>query len=697
LIKATSFLKGIPRSGILVRRASRDLKMPWIACGVFLTISLSITVYARNQHSGWILASFPGGYSPNQTILSFTRLCGQDPIMAENEMASVEPVAFFSGLKDAAKDQNCYIIRAYNGVFATLLAPLVGVWPALVLVNWLAWAVCAWVAWRLSLDLFQDPLAALLAVIFVAGGIGMVIHISDYSAHLLSFASYSLGVYLLHTRGFLFRQRSLRTHLMMGAYLAVANLVYSNALMLTVVYVLVSLRHNARRHIAAAVLLSLSARPLWKIVLTYLGAQVGDSEVELFQVALKRWGELALQGPLAIGERVAVLVSEFAFFFDSPGVVVLGLFACFYLPRKPELRWFGAAVLGIPLLSLLAWSDFNWSRGYLIYGDLSVWIYCWIGGLLAKGFWGGGRRRLAAALALFLTIGSHFAWSTAHFYHELGPLKAYVEGWPVGLPYFLHPQTQVLSMTGLEPTPTLAGGGASLPQAGAWTRPSELEVGPDAVSFRDAFARRLLPFAYLALLAGTLAYSWPRRLQGGVAVLVASVLSAFMSAQTMRTLPAFFDFQSSIVLPAAAKMSYGAKFDPSFLERLKMTTEAEDILDFYVPQWIAEDEPPTLAVVSVFAGSTPLSLKESEKHYLIRVENSLSAVQALAEGGSIKIELVNSNDRGVLLAGWQRRGLTGRVFEITAPVGSSIEDSPVLPAIEIRLRRPDLSIKLIGF
>jgi hypothetical protein len=671
---------------------------------VFLAISLPITFYGRNQRSGWILTSFPGAAAQaHNTLLGYTYLHGAEPVMVENETAGVKPVAFFSGVRGAESQQNLYIIRAFNGLFAAVLAPLVGVFGALVLVNWLSWAVCAWVAWKLSLHLFQDPLAALLAVILVAGGMGMIVHIGDYSAHLLSFASYYLGVYLLITSGVLQERRSLRTHLMLGAYFSVANLTYSNGLMLTALYILVAFRNNRLRHITGAVLLALTARPLWKITLTQLGADVPEEEAQLFKQALGYWGELIQEPILTIVRRIAVLISEFAF-FDSPIAVGVGLFACFYLPRRPGLRWFGLLVLGIPLAMLLAWLDFNWSRGYLIYGDMSVWIYCWLGQLLAKSLRGGGGRRLAGGLVVCLIIGSHFAWSCAHFWHELGPIKAYMEGWRVGLPYFLHARTEVAGMTGFEPTPVLGAGRATLAEAGAWTLPGALGVDAEAVSFREAFARRLLPFLYLALLAATLAYSWPRCLLAGSTVLAACAVTAYLSSATLRTLPVLFDFHSNIELPPGGKLTYRIILAPSFLDKLRSGLEAEDVLHLYVPQWINSWEPPNVADVAVFAASTAIPVTESEQghllwkgHYLMRVEDTAAAVESLTEAGGFTLEMANASEEPVVMAGWQRRDLDGRLLEITGPADSGMKEWPVLPAVEFRLIRADGSVKLIGF
>ena len=250
------------------------------ACTIFLAVSMPIAWYGRDQRSAWTLASFPGDPDNSHVpVLGYSILLGDRLFMDENQHVAHQ-VAFFGGFNGSAQCQSFYTIRAFYGVLTTFLAPLLGVFGAALAVNWLAWALCAWVAWRLAILLIDDPLAGLLAVVFVSGGTGMIVHIGDYSAHLLAHASYYLGVYLLYISGVAFARQPLRTHLFLGSYLAVACLVYNTGLMLTAIYLLVGWRHNSRLHLAGAIVVALSARPLWQITLPLLGAQIADAEVD---------------------------------------------------------------------------------------------------------------------------------------------------------------------------------------------------------------------------------------------------------------------------------------------------------------------------------------------------------------------------------------------------------------------------------
>jgi hypothetical protein len=670
----------------------------WVACGLFIAVSLTIVWFGRNERSAWILMTAPqDAFMSNADVLSYCYLHGSNPFHKENA-PSVLQVAFFSGMQGSESRLDFYVLRGYYGFFSTLLTPVGGVLGALQIVNWLAWVLCAWTTWLLSKKLFDDNLAALCAVVFTAGGTGMIFHIGDYSSHLLAFASYYLGVYLLYSSGVAFERQPLRTHLMLGAYLAVACLTYNTGVMLTAAYVLVSLRHNALRYLAAAALLALTARPLWQVTLHSLGANIADTEAHYLQTSLQLWHELWQQPWPTVVRHIGRLVSEFAF-FDSPLVVALGLFSCFYLPSKPGQRWFGAVVLGVPLLASLVFANFAQARGYLIYG-ISMWLYCWLGWLLAVGLRGSRARRLAAGLGLGLLVASHFAWSTAHLWGQLGPVKTYFLGWGYGLPYFVHPRTEVASMTGFEETPVLFGGKTALAEAGPHVQAREQELDRGAVSFGMAFSRRLLLFAYLGLLVAFLTvHSWRRGVLVSAGVLGAALLSAGLSWVTFRAMPAVQDIDGAIVLPPGGSLTFRAVLVPSFLDKLASQTEQGDTLVFFIgtqPRWTSLERLATIEV-SVTAGPTPIPLEVKRTRPLWHARDTSAAVRTLGEAGQVAVAVVNRTEEPLRITGWQRRDLKGRELVVAAPEGSWVEEPDVLPAVEIRLMRPDNSLKLHGF
>jgi hypothetical protein len=74
-----------------------------------------------------------------------------------------------------------------------------------------------------------------------------------------------------------------------------------------------------------------------------------------------------------------------------------------------------------------------------------------------------------------------------------------------------------------------------------------------------------------------------------------------------------------------------------------------------------------------------------------------AALAALNKAGHVTVEVTHRLEKPVVFAAWQRRGLPGRRL-VTAPAaGADAEEWERLPAFEIRLVRPDGSIKVAGF
>jgi hypothetical protein len=672
-----------------------------------------VTWFCGGERSAWVLINFPGDPLSRRPLLGLNCLSGPDPVMEENVWFFYH-VCFFSGVVglEPLLDEDPYVCRPYYGLLAALLAPACGVAGAMLGVNWLAWALCAWVSWRLARELFRDDLAGFLAVVFTAGGMGMIYHIADFSAHLLSFAAYYLGVYLIYASGVLFKTRPIRTHLKLGAYLAVAGLAYPGSIVLIPVYVLAACRRNPLWSLAAAVVLALTARPLWKITLHGLGVTVADGETQILAEVLGSWGELFRQPLPAVARGIAAWVMQLGV-PESPPVLILGLAACIFLPRRPESRWFGAAVLGFPLLLSIVTTYTHVMSAYQYYG-ISVWLYCWLGRLLAKGLRGPGGWRLAAAAGLCLAVGGQFAWSTAYLWNWLGPLKTYIGGWPCGQPHLVHLHAEVLSLTGAERTPLLFGGDARLPEAGALIGEDTQPLAPEAISFDAAFFRRLLPGAYLALwaaLAG--ARSWRGYLVAGGMLLGAALGSAGLSWMTLQTLPQL-QGTGAVAVPADGKLVLRVTLVPAFLERLSAVVTPGDRLRVYIPEDERQGPDSDAGLqVAVFAGATPLPVSDVPnawavqpllhlrelKRRLQEAGDTPAAVLALTQAGELTIEMVNRTGSPVILLGWQRRGLPGRQCEITS-AGKPLDPSELgdyLPAVEIRLMRPDGSLKVIGF
>lgn len=685
-------------------KRSRRGRMGWLAMFLFLLASLAISWHGRSELSGRIRETFPGDrvYRP-MPLSGQCHLQAQEPVFYE-DVAFLHQEAFFSGWRDARVQS--YITRALPALLASFVMPVVGLAGASRFVNWLAWALCAWTTWRLSKKLFADDLSALLSVLFVSGGMGMVFHIDDWSAHLPAFACYYLGVYLLYDSGVLFEPKLWRTHLLLGAFLALVSLVYSfTAAVLLAVYVLSAFRHNRWLCLAGAVTLALTALPAWKITVKLLGFRGDSVELEHGTGMLLGWLEL-LKHPSA-GIALVRHALKMVGFFDSPGIMILGILCCVLLPRTRAVRWFGLWVLVMPFAAAFALFPFTDTlRGYLTYG-ITIWLYCWLGHGFATSLRGGTWLRLAAGLTLGLVVATHFAWSTAHFWGWLGPGKAFIEGWEIARGYFVHPRASILSLTGWEQTPLLFGGDTSLAAAGAYGVPFEVNIDPDSVSWWRALGTRGLHFFYLALFGILAVRSLHRRMLviGGLVCL--ALVTSLWSWLAFRTMPNSFEtvvdamgsWSEEVSLSPSATLTYRAQLSPAVLDRLRTEMEPQDQLQFFVglPSIFLWGTPADQSGIEIEIAAGQTSLATRNKEGICLALDPQAALAPLSEAGQVTVQVTNHLDRTVRFAGWQRADLPGRQCLIRSK-GRGDHPIPVrLPAIEIRLLRPDGSLKVAAF
>ncbi len=707
----SSIILGSPKQPTAAppNKRGRRNGLGWLALILFLAGSAGLTWYGRGQRCGWNRMSFPGDPTfARAPLLGQNCFLNGEPFFYEN-WPFIEQTAFFSGWTEAQLDGYCF--RPYSAFLATLLTPVVGTVAAFALVDWLAWAACAWALWRLSKRIFRDDLAALLAVIFVLGGLGPVFHTGDTNIHLPSFACYYVGVYLLYDSGVLWARRSWRAHLTVGAFLALAWLIYTwYAILLIAVYLLSAVRYNRLAHLALALAVALTAPLAWRTTLWSMGIEATAFDVQLnLTAAWQYWWDFcrhpsqeAIQGYLAKLWEAGL--------FDSPVVVLLGVLSCLWLPRNKLLRWFGALVLGVPLLALCAVAPSCGNiPAYLTYGA-SIWIYCCLGRFFALGLRSRSGLRVVTGLALVVVVGSHFAWSTAHFWGRLGPVKLYIDGWNHSRLYFLHSRPVILSMTGSEQTPILFGGDASLADAGALTtQGARMTPGPDSPSWSRALAAQAPLVGYLALFGVLAVRSRLRRLLVGVGMVGLALAAPSVSWLTVRSLPCLVNtlgpmwtnprpLPSPVHLDADATLMYRAELSPSFLTTLSQELRPEDRLCLFIGfPHVGGEVDDALVQVAVTAGPVAIPVQyaddEQPKSCLHFLPKPQAALAALKKAGSITVEVTNQMPVSIPLASWQRPDLPGRRLTITpqdeAPEG--------LPAIEIRLLRPDGSLKVAGF
>ena len=666
-----------------------------LACAAFLIASLLVTAFGRGERSGWILMTSPTGYDHRaNTMLGYCFLHGSEPFMKEN-IPSVAQVGLFSGSLEAFRSsefrEDFRLLRALYGFLGAVLEPVFGAIGSMLFLNWLAWALCAWIAWRLTGDLFGNSLASLIAVLLVSGGIGMTAHIGDYSPHLLAFAGYYLGVWLIYRSGVHRESCPLGIHLALGAFFAIVGLAYNTGVMLVGVYLLCALWHNRWAHMTVAAVLGLSARPLWQML---LGARVVDVEAEYLQRALAAWRELLGGDPVHALRMIARWISELVLFFDSPVVVVIGLACLLLTPLPRSTRWLGLCAVCIPFLAALVFAPSATARGYIVYGS-TVWIYPLLAVQLARGL--RARRaslRTAAVLGTSLMLLTHYWWATAHLFYELGPLKTYFLGWYQGIAYVTSPATDAVSLTGREPTPILFGGRSTLAEAGAFLAPTQRELRGDQVSIVITILTRLWFVGWVGLAILFAARNARRRALLPAGLAVGLLLSAVVSWLTFRSIPAFLNVDRAAVVPAGGSLRYEVELSSEFLAALRQRASGDATLALFV---CSRAKAPV--DVRFFAGSTPLPARTvgDQVVYSIADEERSAVLKALADAKQLTLVLSNSESVEAPFAGWQKGELSGRKCVISGPDARESATTEVLPALEIRVLRPNGRIDLVGF
>jgi hypothetical protein len=561
---------------------------------------------------------------------------------------------------------------------------------------------------------------------------------------------------------------------LIGSFLAVARLFYTwYSLMLLAVYLGSACRHNRWYHLAVTALLALSATTVWRQTLGLLEIQVAAFDIQRnLNESLAAWWQFAQDPSWELAREYAQKTSQ-AGLWDSPLVVLLGLVSGAWLPRDWASRWFGALVVGLPVLGVCAVAPSCVNvPGYLTYG-ISIWLYCCLGRFFALGLRRGPPLRIAAGLLLGVVLTTHFAWSTAHFWAWLGPVKTYIDGLGSGLCYFPYSRPTVLSMTGHEPTPVLFGGDRPLADAGAWVpQPYSITLERASRSWLQAFAAQTPLFGYLALLGIIAVRCWfappapapnpsartpwvrvdtpqeglsrpgpavkskpspgltaspatspcqpvplgrrpgrasartsSRRLlllaAGMIALAVGLPTASWLTMQKLpnyvNTLGWVWSWEGTeplVSLPSGATSTYRAELSPAFLSSLGREMGPDDRLCFFVGfSGVTDEEQLPLVQVSVAADQTVIPIQRSDNANFHFAGDPKAALAALSQAKAFTVRVTNRAPGPLPFWAWQHRGLRGRQFVIT----SVAKPPECLPAMEIRLLRPDTSIKVAGF
>lgn len=295
-------------------------------------------------------------------------------------------------------------------------------------------------------------------------------------------------------------------------------------------------------------------------------------------------------------------------------------------------------------------------------------------------------------MVLLLLLGSHYLWSASHFAGILLPVKTYFLGWDDGFLYF--PPAEVLSSTDAESTPVLFGGTSTLASAGAVAGNEYHRLARQEVSFWQAIVARAWFFGYFVLLALAAARTRRQLLLWPLLVLAIFIVSCGWSAALFRRSPAFFRVDQAVALKANHTLRYELQLGPRFMETLRDHGRNDDSLIFFLR---SPTEDQRHLAVSVQVGDERLQVEHAKIGKFFVRDQSIEEVLLLFEKhAKVTVEIKNIEGEDSWLIGWQHNGLPGR--RCTYLTAAANDPTPrVLPVLEIRLERPDGSIKVAGF
>ena len=555
-----------------------------VAGVIFLASLVACLSFGFGEGSIWIKMTQPyePTHAPN-SLLGFSCLYGGSPFHLENT-GFVGQMLLFSGLSLSGLDM--YVVRPIYAYLASIVAPFTGIIPAMALTNLVAWALAVFITWRFARLAFKDDLAAAIAAILAAGGFGFIAHVGDYSAHLLSFTVYYLGVYVIYASNVWRERCSLGTHLALGAFLAICCLQYNTGLLLLAGYICLGVFHNRWRDIAVALLIALTAQRIWVLVLklalslvdkSFLTVDFYATESSYLTLSLAEWVRIAHTPSLFVKTFLTDLVKFFC--FDSPLIVAAGLAAIFLVRPRPALLRFSVCMGAFPFLAGMLYSQHMVARGcYLVYG-VSILIYSAIGAafadLLRRSV--GTTKRVALWGGLAVLILCHFAWSYAAFAGNPGPLKYYFLSGTNNLAAVASPPF-IASITGEEARPRLFDGSSTLVRAGAAIETSKIRLPAPRISLiLIGMALRALLGLYFGLMIFLAARHFGNRsavrLSIGIASLTVLIPLIFGPA-LIRQAPAFLVIHARQLPGHPKEIAYSINVAKGVRQRIELLDPA---------------------------------------------------------------------------------------------------------------------------
>lgn len=669
-----------------------SLLISWLVFTIFVLLT---AFYSQSSMSGWILMNQP--FMPVNAanpIYGYSELLGNALIHKENFWSMDQAVLFSEGWSQWI---SFYYLRCIYPLIISVFQPFIGYLVAAKLVNIACWLGGGLVATLLAGKLSDDaPVARISALTLVGGGAGWLIHVSDYSPHILSFLTYYIGAYALLTRDELYERHGFKWYLTAGILFGLLQLTYSTNLYLLLTLFLLSLRRGNISFLLLTLTVAIAIPMVWnlELVTAKFAFHVLKSGFDTNFIDFFRENRLDVTESSYLKRSTSSWLSHLASFpdlarevwriilqfvtFDSPASIIAATLSLALgwkkLRRVILLRM--ALLFFLPIAGSMVWAEAATARGYLVYGGSIITYSLTAWGLAQLVAWSARQSRPWLGWScVLIVLGGHLAWNSSFLLGSPATTQGYFSGLNGGFKTVLSAPPQLVSLTGLERPP--ATNLSSFREAGMIDQepaPLKPRISSRGLRFAAAFASRTFPFTLILLLA---LLSLPAdRKRKSISMLIAALFIlppmaswAFGGTRAMPTV--IFDESIRLRQPA----HYDVEIGRPFFDALDHLGSRSSRVEVMLP--IAQH-----AEFRLIGAASPCP--ETANH----CETTLEQLETyLAHSKVLTVGITPTSDEAVL-CGWQRNGLPGRRFDAS---------SPILPALEIRVLSEAGNIVLLGF
>lgn len=648
---------------------------------IFIFLSVPITLFSVKQ-PGWIKATIPyQSYMGMYSILGYSQIIDNHLVFYET-VPSYQMVWNFNG---ANFPSSFYHMRAIYPYIVSLISPFAGIDFSFLLVNYFAWAISAYLAWRFTLSIFKDALAGLIAVILTCGGMGWITVLGTFDSHLFSIFIFYLGVVIIFETKVWQETKPFRSHLILGLFLAIAALVYNTGLLLLAGYLILSWRKNNWIWLIMVILITLSSTIIWRLFLP----PFYDAERTALIQSLRMWENQFHKPILELSE---IILSRFFTFvsIDSPLVVSGGLLSIIWIIfTKKDLRRFFLTFLILPLLLLMPYKFIHdvAINNYIVYG-ITIILFAALSGLLAFLIRQSKINKILSISITVIILIPHLIWSTSHFWGYLGPTFAYYYSYQhVGNLFRTIAQFENLTSDGS--IPYIVGGSSSLVASGLVHSNNPLTVN---VSFIKSIEMHAIISTYILFLILSSVNKKRSIYVSGIflSTIIAFVLVGSIIPQPQHT---YWDnFFTGRVYPNRT-IKYTINISKNITKQLILDSpKSNKKLYLFLGATVDPPGKQDQLFIEMFAGNDKIVLhnesfiQDAPQGCSIWSTDLTNLVQAIEKSPTITV--IMKSTATIRLRGWQSAALPGRIIN---------QNLPFLPSFELRLIDQSGSLILLEY